>query len=129
MILIPNEAHESTNQARNQYPLANQPYLPQNAVVNTGTAVTWFNGDVDHDRTITAIQGRPSSSEVDASAPIVFESGEFKYNSAVTTTSFNDTGVYTYFEKDLNEDDPAFEMNGTVTCNQSARIINTLIDR
>jgi plastocyanin len=116
VILIPNEAHESTSQARNQYPLANQPYLPQNAVVDTGTAVTWFNGDVDHDRTITAIQGRPSpSSEGDTPAPTVFESGEFEYNTAVTSTSFNDTGVYTYFEKEVNEDDPAFEMNGTLT--------------
>ena len=48
VVLIPNEAHESTNQPKNQYPLANQPYLPQNAVVNVGTSVIWFNGDVDH---------------------------------------------------------------------------------
>jgi hypothetical protein len=68
VILIPNEAHESTNQPRDQYPLANQPYLPQNAVVNVGTAV-----------------------------------------------SFNDTGTHTYFEKDVNEDDPAFVMNGTIS--------------
>ena len=38
VVLIPNEAHESTNQPRDQYPLANQPYLPQNAIVNVGTA-------------------------------------------------------------------------------------------
>src|SRR5262245_3019932 len=53
VILIPNEAHESPNQPKDQLPLANQPYLPQNAVVNGGTTVTWFNGDVDHDRKIT----------------------------------------------------------------------------
>ena len=53
VILIPNEAHESPNQPKNQLPLANQPYLPQDAVVNQGTTVTWFNGDVDHDHKIT----------------------------------------------------------------------------
>ena len=56
VVLIPNEAHESTNQPKGQYPLANQPYLPQNAIINVGTAVTWFNGDVDHERTITVVQ-------------------------------------------------------------------------
>jgi hypothetical protein len=29
-IFIPNEAHESLNQPKSQFPLANQPYLPQN---------------------------------------------------------------------------------------------------
>ena len=52
VVLIPNEAHESTNQPRGQYPRANQPYLPQNAVVNAGTAVTWLNGE----RTIMSAQ-------------------------------------------------------------------------
>lgn len=118
VILIPNEAHESTNQAANQYPLANQPYLPQNAVVNTGTTVMWFNGDVDHDRTITLVQGDSiPSSETESSTPAaaVFDSGSFEYNTASTPETFNDTGTYTYYEKDVNEDDPAFVMNGTVT--------------
>jgi len=117
VIFIPNEAHESTNQQTNQYPLATQPYLPQNAVVNAGTAVTWFNGDVDHDRTITAVQGDliPSSETDTSTAAPVFDSGGFEYNTATTSTAFNDTGVYTYFEKDVNEDDPAFVMNGTIT--------------
>ena len=57
VILIPNEAHESTNQPKDQLPLANQPYLPQDAVVNRGTTVTWFNGDVDHDHKITQSGG------------------------------------------------------------------------
>ncbi len=37
VILIPNEAHESMNQPKNQLPLINQPYVPQNAVINVGT--------------------------------------------------------------------------------------------
>ncbi|MGB0026506.1 MAG: hypothetical protein WBP64_06675, partial [Nitrososphaeraceae archaeon] len=53
LILIPDEAHESMNQPKNQLPLINQPYVPQNAVVNVGTTVTWFHADVDHKHTIT----------------------------------------------------------------------------
>ena len=112
VIFIPNEAHESTNQAANQFPLANQPYLPQNAVVNTGTAVTWFNGDVDHDRSITVAQG--NSIPADTESLTGPEIGTFEYNTATAPVTFNDTGMYTYFEKDVNEDDPAFVMNGTI---------------
>ena len=117
VILIPNEAHESTNQPRDQYPLANQPYLPQKAVVNVGTVVTWFKGDVDHERTITMAQGNsiPSTETDTLTAAPIYESSEFEYNTAITSSPFYDTGTYTYFEKDVNEDDPGFVMNGTIT--------------
>lgn len=117
VILIPNEAHESTNQPRDQYPLANQPYLPQKAVVNVGTVVTWFNGDVDHERTITVAQGNsiPSTETDTLTAAPIYESSKFEYNTAITSSPFYDTGTYTYFEKDVNEDDPGFVMNGTIT--------------
>lgn len=105
VIFIPNEAHESTNQPKNQYPLANQPYLPQNAGVNVGTTVTWFNGDVDHDHTIT-LSGGPTNAG--------FESGDFAYNTASRPITFNDTGAFNYFETDVNSDDPSFVMNGTI---------------
>ncbi|HZD35463.1 MAG TPA: hypothetical protein VE130_09685 [Nitrososphaeraceae archaeon] len=107
VILIPNEAHESTNQPKNQYPLANQPYLPQNAVINVGTTVSWFNGDVDHDHTIT-VSG-------DSTNAPVFESGDFEYGTASKPITFNDTGSFNYFETDVNSDDPSFIMNGTIT--------------
>jgi plastocyanin len=116
VILIPNEAHESTNQPRDQYPLANQPYLPQNAIVNVGTAVTWFNGDVDHERAITVIAGNslPSNETDNLAAAPIYESGNFEYDTAITFPAFNNTGTYTYFEKNVNEDDPSFVMNGTI---------------
>jgi plastocyanin len=105
VILIPNEAHESTNQPKDQYPLANQPYFPQNAVVNTGTTVTWFNGDVDHDHTIT-LSSEPTSPR--------FESADFTYNTASRPITFNDTGAFDYYETDVNDNDPGFVMNGTI---------------
>lgn len=105
VIFIPNEAHESTNQEKNQYPLANQPYLPQNADVTVGTTVIWFNGDADHDHTIT-LSGGPTNAG--------FESGDFVYNTASKPIMFNDTGTFNYFETDVNSDDPSFVMNGTI---------------
>jgi plastocyanin len=105
VILIPNEAHESTNQPKNQLPLANQPYLPQNAVVNVGTTVTWFNGDVDHDHTIT-LSGNSKMAE--------FNSGDFTFNTKTKPITFNDTGTLNYFETDVNNNDPNFVMNGTI---------------
>jgi hypothetical protein len=55
VILIPNEGHESQNPGdiSSDQRLINQPYIPQQATVNPGTMVIWFNGDVDHDHKIT----------------------------------------------------------------------------
>lgn len=116
VILIPDEAHESTNQPKNQLPLANQAYLPQNAIVNVGTTVIWFNGDVDHDHKIT----------LDNSATGGFESGDISYNTASKPITFNDTGTFNYFEADVNSDDPSFVMNGTINViNQVESLSNT----
>jgi hypothetical protein len=61
-------------------------------------AVTWLNGDVDHERTITVIQGNsiPSTHTDTLADAAMYESGGFDYNTAKTSTSFNDTCVYTW---------------------------------
>jgi plastocyanin len=115
VIFIPDEAHESTSQPKNQLPLANQPYLPQNAVVNVGTTVTWFNGDVDHDHKVT----------LDNSANGGFESGDFSFNTATKPITFNDTGTFNYSEAGVNSDVPGFVMNGTINVvNQANSLTN-----
>src|SRR5919197_5281645 len=48
IITIPNEAHEPPGLLPRDLRIANQPYFPQNAVVNVGTIAVWFNGDVGH---------------------------------------------------------------------------------
>ena len=104
VVLIPDEAHESVNQKKSQWPLANAPYIPQNLVITNGTAVTWFNADVDHDHIIkfqTPVNGNVSETET------------FPYLSHATVV-FNKEGQYPYFEDgDLN-DDKSFKMTGTV---------------
>ncbi|MFL6383830.1 MAG: hypothetical protein ACJ712_02525, partial [Nitrososphaeraceae archaeon] len=42
VILIPNEGHDDPIVAKDLR-VINQPYIPQNAVVNVGTTVVWFN--------------------------------------------------------------------------------------
>ena len=105
IILIPNEGHESPEMPEEQR-LINQPYVPQNVVVNTGTNVVWFNGDVDHDHKITL---------VDENSSPVFESGEFKFNTLSKPLLLNDTGKFSYSESDVSQDDPKFVMEGTIT--------------
>ncbi len=108
IILIPNEAHESTHQPKDQLPLANQPYLPQDAVVNKGTTVTWFNGDVDHDHKIT-LGGQGSNLN-----NIIFDSNDFAYNTASQPVVMNNTGSFDYYQADVNNEDTDFVMNGTI---------------
>lgn len=104
VVLIPDEGHESINQKKSQWPLANAPYIPQNIIVNKGTAVTWFSGDVDHNHIIkfqTPVNGSMSETQT------------FPYLGHVTVV-FNKEGQYPYFEDgDLN-DDKSFKMTGTV---------------
>ena len=53
IIMIPDEGHEQPNQSPKELRIINQPYTPENAVVNIGTTVRWFNADVSHPHTIS----------------------------------------------------------------------------
>jgi plastocyanin len=110
IILIPNEAHESqlpgdiTFEDRH----IDQPYIPQNATVTKGTAVVWFNGDVDHDHKITLTGQDPTSSSQ------LFDSNVFAFNTASQPIVMNDTGSFGYHETDVNEEDTDYVMEGTI---------------
>jgi plastocyanin len=110
VILLPDEAHESPALPEEQR-FINQPYVPQNAVINTGTTVIWFNADVDHDHKIMLINGQDSNLGI---SNAVFESRDLPYNTATRSVTFNDTGSFSYIERDVIEDDPNFVMNGTI---------------
>src|SRR5919198_262432 len=83
VILIPNEAHEPPNLKPKELRVVNQPYLPENVVVNVGTTVTWFNADVKHPHKITLVDSKSKN--------IVFESDTFEYFTASKPTKFNNT--------------------------------------
>ena len=110
VILIPNEGHESENigdQSSDQR-LVNQPYIPQSVTVPLGTAITWFNGDVDHDHKITL--GEQGSNLNN----IIFDSNDFAYNTASQPVVMNNTGSFDYYQADVNNEDTDFVMNGTI---------------
>jgi plastocyanin len=110
VILIPNEGHESQNigdQSTDQR-LVNQPYIPQSVTVPLGTAITWFNGDVDHDHKIT-LGGQGSNLN-----NIIFDSNDFAYNTASQPVVMNNTGSFDYYQADVNNEDTDFVMNGTI---------------
>jgi hypothetical protein len=68
VILIPNEGHEDPAQPKGMR-VINQPYVPQNAIVNVGTTVTWLNADAGHRHSITLVDNNTKST--------VFNSGRF----------------------------------------------------
>jgi hypothetical protein len=61
VILIPNEGHEYPNATPKELRIVNQPYIPQNAVVNVGTTVAWFNADAGHHHSITLADSKGST--------------------------------------------------------------------
>ena len=106
VILIPNEGHESTNQPKNQLPLINQPYVPQNAIIEKGTSIIWLNADVGH---------RHKISLNDSNSEKIFDSRFFKYNTTSNAIRLNETGTYQYWESDVSKEVPDFVMLGTIT--------------
>src|SRR6187200_326372 len=82
IIEIPNEGHEDPTQPK-ELRVVNQPYLPQNAVVNVGTTVTWFSGDAGHTHTISLVDNNTKN--------VVFESGPFDNFAASKPIAFNNT--------------------------------------
>ncbi len=116
VILIPNEAHESQNigDSTSEQRHISQPYIPWHSTVPKGTAIVWFNGDVDHDRKITLARQDSESDSSSGSTNLYFDSGTFAYNTATKPIVMNDTGSYYYSESDVNNEDTNFVMNGTI---------------
>src|SRR6266487_1920869 len=107
VIVIPNEGHEDPTQPK-ELRVVNQPYLPQNAVVNVGTTVTWFSGDVGHHaHSISLIDNNTKNS--------VYESGPFDNFAASKPITFNNTGSFVYSGPSDDKAVPNYKMNGTVT--------------
>jgi len=116
IILIPNEGHESPSLPEEQRQI-NQPYVPENIIINPGTNIVWLNGDVGHEHTITLN---------DENSGKVFESGKFDFNTVSKPLVLNKTGKFTYSEADVNVDDPKFVMVGTVTVKDTPSALNNI---
>jgi plastocyanin len=118
VIMIPDEGHEQPNQSPKELRIINQPYIPQNAVVNVGTAVTWFNADVDHPHKISLTPNNTSinttNNNNNYSKTITYESGIIKNFTASKPIKFNNTGTFSYSGPSFDKGVPSYKMNGTL---------------
>ena len=85
----------------------NQPYIPQNAVVNVGTTVAWLNADAGHRHNITLVD--------DSTKNVVFNSGRFDNYNASKSFTFNNIGTFPYSGPSYDRAFPNYKMNGTIT--------------
>jgi len=106
VIVIPNEGHEDPTQPK-ELRVVNQPYLPQNAVVNVGTTVAWFSGDAAHIHSVSLVDNNTKN--------VVYDSGPFNNFNASKPIRFNNTGTFTYSGPSGDKAVPNYKMNGTVT--------------
>jgi plastocyanin len=106
IIEIPNEGHEDPT-APKELRVVNQPYLPRNAIVNTGTTVTWFNADAGHKHQITLLDNK--------SGTVAYESGLFDNFAASKLFTPNNTGSFAYSGPSGDKAVPNYKMNGTLT--------------
>jgi plastocyanin len=105
VILIPNEGHHGPGEEDESRFIA-QSFVPQNVVINPGTQVIWFNGDVGHEHNIVV---------TDESNSPVFETGEFTELQASRPFMFNNTGDFDY--ADTVEYEEGFVMTGNIIVN------------
>ncbi|MEJ7641959.1 MAG: hypothetical protein WKF36_07160 [Candidatus Nitrosocosmicus sp.] len=102
VMLIPNEGHHAAGED-NEARFLDQRFVPENAVVNTGTTVQWFNGDAGHERTMDVKDTDVSTS--------IFNTGEIVDSQASNPFTFSKPGVFNYEA----EGDPGVTMTGSVT--------------
>ncbi|MFL6420733.1 MAG: hypothetical protein ACJ71P_15195 [Nitrososphaeraceae archaeon] len=107
VILIPNEGHEDPIGTKKDLRVINQPYIPQNAVVNVGTTVVWFNADAGHHHSITLVDNNTKNT--------VYDSGRFDNFNASKPFTFNNVGTFAYSGPSYDKMWPNYKMNGTVT--------------
>jgi hypothetical protein len=101
VILIPNEGHHGPQADEDRF--LDQPFIPQNAVVNQGTNIVWFNGDVGHDHNLVVTSN--------STGETVHESGVFP-EFEVRDVALNASGNYHY--TDTEDYEEGFVMSGNI---------------
>jgi hypothetical protein len=114
-VLIPDEAHHGNGEAKENR-FIEQSFLPQNAVVNKGTNVIWFSGDVSHEHRI--IINNDES---------LFDSGTIPEYSASNPMAFNTIGDFSYNSPDVSQEakQKGFVMTGNVKVIDQPNKLNT----
>ena len=101
VILIPNEGHHGPQADEDRF--LDQPFIPQNVVINKGTNIVWFNGDVGHDHNLIVTNNSTGGT--------VQKTGVFP-QFEVRNVALNGTGNYHY--TDTEDYEGGFVMSGNI---------------
>jgi plastocyanin len=101
VILIPNEGHHGPQVDEDRF--LDQPFIPQNVILNLGTNIVWFNGDVGHDHNLVITNN--------STGETVQETGVFP-QFEVRSVALNGTGNYHY--TDTEDYEEGFVMSGNI---------------
>lgn len=112
VITIPDEAHhgDPAQFGGKESRFIDQPFLPQNAVINKGTNVVWYSADVNHDHNLK-ISENGSGSKV---TPFSFDSGTYTYTQNTKPIKFNNTGNFGYSDPNAGSESKGFVMRGNI---------------
>ena len=89
VILIPDEGHHAAGED-NEARFFDQHFVPENAIINTGTTVLWFSGDVGHERIINVKDTEGNS---------VFNTGQITDSQSSPSFTFNTQECITIKQK------------------------------
>ena len=111
VILIPDEAHHGNGEPK-EARFIDQSFLPQKAIVNKGTSVMWFSGDVSHEHKILVDGGGAPNSV----SPSPYDSGVLTEFTASNPATFNAVGSYAYSSPEIDQEaeQKGFVMRGDI---------------
>jgi len=115
IILVPDEAHHGNGEAKENR-FIEQSFLPQTAIVNKGTQVIWFSGDVSHEHEIILNNDKS-----------LFDSGTLPEFTASNPVVFNTVGDFGYISPDIDQEavQKGFVMKGDIKVVDQPDIINS----
>ena len=115
IILIPDEAHHGNGEAKENR-FIEQSFLPQTAIINKGTQVIWFSGDVSHEHEIIINDDQS-----------LFNSGTLPEFTASSPMVFNTLGDFGYMSPDIEQEaeQKGFVMKGDIKVVDQPNILNS----
>ena len=115
IILIPDEAHHGNGEAKENR-FIEQSFLPQTAIINKGTQVIWFSGDVSHEHEIILNNDQN-----------LFDSGTLPEFTASNPMVFNTVGDFGYISPDIDQEavQKGFVMKGDIKVVDQPNILNS----
>ena len=111
VILIPDEAHHGNGEPK-EARFIDQSFLPLKAIINKGTSVMWFSGDVSHEHKILLDGGGAPNSI----SPTPYDSGILTEFTASSPAIFNAVGTYVYSSPEIDQkaEQKGFVMRGDI---------------